>query len=286
MTTVLVTGATGQIGASLVAELTDRGATARAMVRRPDDAPRIDPRAEVVVADLDDADALARALDGVDALFLNTPSSERAAERQIRCADLAVAAGVGRLVLLSQYAADAGSPVRFLRWHAEVEQHVAALPLAVTVLRPNLFLQGMLAMADPIARSGSFGAPIGDARVSMVDTRDIAAVAAVVLTEPGHTGTTYTLTGPSAISHDDVATAIGEATGRSIDFADLSDATFTALLEGVLPPWQRAGLLEDYAHYRRGEAATVDPAVPTILGRPARDVADFARDHAGRFAST
>jgi uncharacterized protein YbjT (DUF2867 family) len=284
MTTVLVTGATGTIGRALVGLLADRGVTVRAMVRRPEDAealraPGVDP----VIADLDDPDSLTRALDGADALFLNTPSSPEARDRQIRCADLAVTAGVRRLVLLSQYAARPDSPVRFLRWHAEVEDHVRGLDLAVTVLRPNLFLQGMLAMAGPIATQGVLGAPIGTARVSMVDTRDIAAVAATVLTGAGHDGAVYTLTGPAAVTHDEVAAAISAATGRDVTFTDLPDGTFAAMLDGVLPPWQRDGLLEDYAHYRRGEAAVVDPAVPTLLGRPARDLASFTRDFAGAF---
>lgn len=281
---ILVTGATGQIGATLVELLADRGAGVRAMVRTPDRAAgSLDARAAVAVADFDDPERLRAALDGTDAVFLNTPSSERAAERQIRVADLAVDAGVPRLVLLSQLAADASSPVRFLRWHAAVEAHVHDLPIEVTVLRGNLFLQGLLTMADPIARHGRFGAPIGDARVSMVDTRDIAEVAAVVLTEPGHDGATYTLTGPEAVTHAEAAAALAAATGHPVTFSDLDEDTFAGMLDGVLPPWQRAGLLEDYAHYRRGEAAAVDPAVATLLGRPARDVSAFARDHADRF---
>ncbi len=191
---------------------------------------------------------------------------------------------MGHLVLLSELGATADSPVRFLRWHAEVERHVRDLRWEVTVLRPNLFLQGLLAMAGPIAAHGAFGAPIGDARVSMVDTRDIAAVAARVLTEPGHGGATYTLTGPAAVTHDEVAAALAAATGRPVTFGDVAPGDFAAALDGVLPDWQRDGVVEDYAHYRRGEAAAVDPAVATLLGRPARGLDGFARDHATRFA--
>lgn len=214
------------------------------------------------MADLDDPTSLAAALDGVDALFLNTPSSERAAEQQIRCADLAVAAGVRRIVLLSQLGARIDSPVRFLRWHAEVEAHVAGLPLEVTVLRPNLFAQ---AVAGAV-QQGVLGAPIGDARVSLVDTRDIAAMAAVALTEDGHDHAIYTLTGPAAVTHTEVAMALGAR------FVDLPEAHFRELLAAVMPPWQLDGLIEDYAHYRRGEAAEVDSAIPTVLGRPARSL--------------
>jgi uncharacterized protein YbjT (DUF2867 family) len=121
--------------------------------------------------------------------------------QQRRFADLAAQAGVGHLVVLSQLAADAHSPVRFLRYHAAVEQHVRDLGIAHTFLRPNLFFQGLLAVAGPISAQGRFYAPIGEARVSAVDVRDIAAVAATTLTEAGHEGATYTLTGPAAITH-------------------------------------------------------------------------------------
>ncbi|HWN27643.1 MAG TPA: NmrA family NAD(P)-binding protein, partial [Actinomycetospora sp.] len=277
--TVLVTGATGATGAALLPELAARGVTPSVMVRESGQSARFAGH-EVAVADLDDAAALRRALDGVEAAYLVTPSSERAAERQVRFADTAVAAGARRLGVLSQYAAAADSPVRFLRWHAAVEAHLATLPVERVVLRPNLFLQGLLAFAAPIAHTGRFGAPIGDAAVSAVDVRDIAAVAAAALVEDGHAGATYTLTGPRAVIHAEIAAALSAATGRPVAFDDVTPEAFAAALEGVLPPWQLAGLVEDYAHYAAGEAATVDPAVERVTGRRARDLDTFARDHA------
>lgn len=279
--TVLVTGATGTVGAALVPALQARGATVRAMTRNPDHPV---PGADTVVADLRDPASIATALDGVDAAFLNSPSTEDAAALQIRFADIAHDAGVHRLVLLSQYAAHADSPVRFLRWHAEVEAHVQQLGLDHTVLRPNLYMQGLLGFAGTIAQ-GWFAAPIGDTAVSAIDTRDIADTAAVVLTGTGHTGRTYTLTGPRAVTHDQIARALSGVTGRAITFQDSSAEQFTAALTGLLPPWQLAGLVEDYAHYARGEAADVDTSVADITGTPARDITDFARDYAAAFAS-
>ncbi|APU14250.1 MULTISPECIES: SDR family oxidoreductase [Actinoalloteichus] len=277
--TVLVTGATGTVGSTLVPALQARGATVRAMIRNSH---RSISDVENVVADLRDPDSITAALEGVDAVFLNSPSEEDAAELQIRFADLAVKAGVNRLVLLSQYAARTDSPVRFLRWHAEVEKHVQQLGLDYTVLRPNLYLQSLLGFAPTIAQ-GWFGAPIGEAAVSAIDTRDIADSAAAVLTGEGHTGQTYTLTGPRAVTHEEIAQALAAATGREIAFQDVPAEQFTAALSGMVPPWQLAGLVEDYAHYAKGEAAEVHTSVADLTGRPARDVADFARDHAALF---
>ncbi|MFI6304005.1 NmrA family NAD(P)-binding protein [Amycolatopsis thailandensis] len=281
MDTVLVAGATGTVGSALIPALLDRGVTVRAMTR---DSGRVVPGAETVVADLRDPESVAAALKGADAVFLNSPSAPDAAEVQTRFADLARDAGVDRLVVLSQYAARADSPVRFLRWHAGVEAHVQELGIGHTVLRPNLYLQALLAFAATISQ-GFFTAPIGDAAVSAIDTRDIADAAAVVLTEAGHTGRTYTLTGPRAVTHDQIAEALSGALGREVAFHATSAGRFAAGLTGLLPPWQLEGLLEDYAHYARGEAAEVHTSVTDLTGAPARDVTDFARDHAAVFRS-
>ncbi len=187
------------------------------------------------------------------------------------------------LVKLSQLAADEGSPVRFLRYHAAVERRVREVGIGFTFLRPNLYFQGLLALAGPIRDQGVLPAPIGDARVSAVDVRDIAAVAAAALTEPGHTGATYTITGPAAVTHGEIADAIAVATGRAVTFVDVPPEAFAASVRGLLPDWQVEGLLEDYAHYSRGEAAAVLSTVAEVTGRAPRTVEEFARDHVDAF---
>ncbi|MFI6296242.1 SDR family oxidoreductase [Nonomuraea sp. NPDC050790] len=279
--TVLVTGATGGIGSLLVPALLARGVHVRAMTRSAERAVGLPDGAETVVADLGEPGA---ALDGVDTVFLNSPSAPDAADLQIRFAQSARRAGVRRLVVLSQYAARADSPVRFLRWHAAVETSIRDLGLeSWTVLRPNLFMQGVLAFAGLIRAQGMFAAPIGGAAVSAVDTRDIADAAAAVLTEPGHAGRTYTLTGPRAVTHTEIAEALSAATGTRIAFADTRPEDFAAALRGMLPDWQIEGLVEDYAHYARGEAAEIHTDLPALTGHPARDLTDFTRDYARLF---
>jgi uncharacterized protein YbjT (DUF2867 family) len=128
-----------------------------------------------------------------------------------------------------------------------------------------------------------FIAPIGDARVSAVDVRDIAAVAAIALTEPGHTGASYPITGPAAVTHAEIAAALSTATGQPITFQDVPAAAFADALRGALPDWQVDGLMEDYAHYARGEAAAISPTVPELTGHPARGINEFAHEHASAF---
>jgi uncharacterized protein YbjT (DUF2867 family) len=282
---VLVTGATGNTGSALLTRLAKRGTTVRAMVRQQSDAAKLPEGVTAVVADFDDAESLAAALHGIGRAYLVTPSSEQAQAQQLRFADLAVQAGVQHLVVLSQLAAAEHSPVRFLRYHAAVERHVQNLGIDYTFLRPNLYFQGLLAFSGSIVADNRFYAPIGEARVSAVDVRDIAAVAAAALTETGHERQTYTLTGPTALTHTEIAAALSTALGRAITFVDVSPDAFARSLEGNLPPWQIAGLLEDYAHYGRGEAATITPIIEQVTGEPPTDLARFAHDYAPRFAT-
>jgi uncharacterized protein YbjT (DUF2867 family) len=283
---ILVTGATGNTGAALLPLLEARGATVRAMVRSAAGGAHLAAISAIpVVADFDDPESVAAALDGITRAYLVTPSSPTTEAQQIRFVEIAARSGVERLVLLSQLGADEASPVRFLRYHAAVERRIRELGLGYTFLRPNLFMQGLFAFQRSIAEQSAFFAPIGEARVSLVDVRDIAAVAAVVLTEPGHLGRTYTLTGPQAITHADMATALSLALGRPVAFRDATPEAFAAALAATgMPPWQVDGTLEDYAHYRRGEAALVSPAVRDVTGAAPRDIDTFVRDYAAAFA--
>jgi uncharacterized protein YbjT (DUF2867 family) len=284
---VLLTGATGTSGWALLRLLEAKGVAVQAMRRGERDVSRLVLTAATpMAADFENADSLRAALSGVRSAYLVTPSSSETEAQQIRFAEAAAEACVGHLVKLSQFAADGSSPVRFLSYHAAVERRIRDLGIGYTFLRPNLFFSGFLAFRKTIAEEGQFFAPIGDARVSAVDVRDIAAVAAAALTEPGHMGMTYTISGPAAITHHDVARAILGAIGRDVRFVDVPPEAFAAALRGVgVPPWQADGLVEDYAHYARGEVAEVTTTVRDLTGEGPRDIAGFARDHARAFDS-
>ncbi|GAB3638975.1 SDR family oxidoreductase [Hymenobacter arcticus] len=284
---LLITGATGNIGTELTKQLAAQGVSFRAMVRTPDapsaQALRALPGAEVVAGDFDDPASLGRALAGIERAFLLTPSSAQAEAQQLGFVEQARQAGVRHLVKQSQWAAAADSPVRFLRYHAAVEQAIRASGLAYTFLRPNLFMQGLLAFKAAIQQQGQFFAPIGEARVSVVDVRDIAAAAAA-LTAPGHANKTYDLTGPQALTHAEMAAGLSAALHRPITFVDVSPENLRQfLLKMGMNAWMADGLVEDYAHYHRGEAATLAGGVQEATGQPPRTFAAFARDYAPAF---
>jgi uncharacterized protein YbjT (DUF2867 family) len=289
---ILVTGATGTNGIELLKRLTAYRTHAlpiqvRAMVRKPVDQmdhSRKVGGAEYVIADFDDQASLKRALHGVTKAFLVTNSSERAEEQQLRFVDLARAASVRHIVYLSQLHAAKESPVRFLRHHAVVEKALDASGMCYTNLRPNLFMQGLLMFAPAIAGQGRLFAPVTDARISVVDVRDIADVAAAALTQDGHQQKTYNLTGPEAITHAEMAAQLSKVLDRPVEFVEISESAMReALQEFNVPQWQIDGVIEDYAHYRLGHGATVSSAILDVSGHLPRTFAQFALDHKQQF---
>lgn len=282
---LLISGATGMIGGLVVDALVERGEPLTAMVRPGSDPGRLAdrPGVQLVEGDFDDARSLERVLQGVGRAFLVTNSSERTEAQQKAFVAAAEAAGVQHLVKLSQLHAVAGSPVRFLRYHAVVEAAIQESGVPYTFVRPNLIMQAYLPFA-PLIQAGVLQAPIEQARVSVVDARDIAAVVAVALSEDGHEGHTYDVTGPEAPTHAEIAAAFGAAAGHEVRFEPVTPEAFVATLQQTgMPAWQAEGLAEDYAHYGRGEAAGLSPDVERVTGRPARSLRDFAAEHAAAF---
>jgi uncharacterized protein YbjT (DUF2867 family) len=273
---------------SLVADaLVDQGVEFTVMLRPGGSGDRIagKPGVSSTEGDFDDPASLRRALEGVDRAFLLTNSTEHTEAQQIAFVEAARAQRVGHVVYLSQLASDPQSPVRFLRYHGAVEAALRNSTVGWTFVRPNLILQAYIPVAPMIAQ-GALQAPIGDAAVSVVDARDIAAVAAAALTEDGHVGKTYTVTGPAAVTHAEIATELGDAVGRTVRFESIPPEAFLAALTGAgMPEWQAEGLLEDYAHYVRGEASAVSPDVAQVTGTSPRSLRDFAHDYSDAFQS-
>lgn len=120
-----------------------------------------------------------------------------------------------------------------------------------------------------------------------MDVRDIAAAAVAALIEPGHAGMTYDLTGPAALTHAEMAAAIADAIDRPVEYVAIDEAAMLeALREHGMPSWAAEGLVEDYAHYRRGEARDITDGVRAATGKPPRAFRDFARDHAPAFVDS
>lgn len=284
---ILVTGATGNVGTELTKLLSAQKVPFRAMVRSLKETDRLAALegAEIIVGDFNDEETVAGALKDVKRAFLLTNSSEQSENQQSKFVNAARRAGIKHIVKLSQWAADENSPVRFLRYHAAVERKIKDSGIDYTFLRPNLFMQGLLGFRESIVKQGKFFAAIGDAKISVVDVRDIVKVAAAALTGNGHEGKIYNITGTEALSHYEMAEKLSAAVSRPVQFVDVSpEAMREALVAAGFPDWQADGLIEDYAHYARGEASETAAGVQEATGKLPGSFDDFARDYASVFS--
>ncbi|MCC8145947.1 MAG: SDR family oxidoreductase [Bacteroidales bacterium] len=284
---ILITGATGNVGKQLVERIAKLDVPFRALVRSGSNHDYLKdiPQVEIVTGDLADRQSLSEALKGIEKAFLLTNSSEQAEELQLNFVNAAREAGVKHIVKLSQFAADVDSPVRFLRYHAKVENQIKEFGIDYTFLHPNLYMQGFLAFKDYIKNDGVFYASVGDASVSVVDTRDIAAIAALSLTEEGHENKIYNITGPQSLTHYELAETFSEVLGRKVSFINVSDEQMAGALKAAgFPEWQAGGLIEDYAHYARGEASAIYDTVKEVTGTEAITFKKFVQDYKGLFS--
>jgi uncharacterized protein YbjT (DUF2867 family) len=291
---ILITGSTGTIGRELLARMARAGVPVRAMTRNPEGAVAAaraqgldaDPAIEWASGDLAAPATLARALDGVERAFLLSTAEPRQAELQGNFIAAARAAGVRHVVKVSALGAGADALFPSGRLHAETERQLEASGLAFTHLRPHFFMQNLLKGAASIRAEDKLFAPMADARISLMDARDVAAVAAAVLLEGSrHEGQSYELTGPEALSFADLAAHLSEATGRPITYVAVSpEAAQKVLQQRSMPPWLIDTILGLYASFRTGRFAEVSPAVPTLTGGAARSFLDFVREHVDGFA--
>ena len=197
--------------------------------------------------------------------------------------ETAIQAGVKHVVKLSIIGASLEAPTRFARTHAKVEQALKESGMAWTLLRPTGFMQNTLAWGLQVI-DGTFYSPVPDAAFSIVDARDVAEVAAAALTEDGHEGKAYGLSGPEAVSYRDQATRLFKAAGRDIDVEEIPVETLKReLVRAGVPPWNAEGLKEQFEVYASGGAQMVTSGVKDVLDRDPRDIDAFARDHVESF---
>jgi len=284
--TVLVTGATGTVGRDVAKLLSKKGAAVRAGVRDQAKArQRFDDDIALATFDFEDDSSFAGALDGVAKVFLLPPLLPNQVQLTSTFVDAAKRAGVRRIVKLSAVGVD--DEIRFTvgKWHAANEQHIRESGLAFTFLRPNSFMQNFITYFPP--RDGTIYLPWGNGKASLVDTRDIAAVAAEALTSDGHEGKTYTLTGPAALGIAEVASILSEVAGREINYVDVPEsAARDGMLQAGVPQWQVEPILELHATNKQNRWTAVTADVEKVTGNPPIDFAQFARDHVEKFRAS
>lgn len=271
---ILLTGATGTVGAHLARTLSLMGVRFRIGVhkRRPELR-----GAELVPIDYDKPETLGPAFRGVEVVYLLSQaiSHERAVVTAAR------RAGVARVVKHSAWRAGEDG-YTFGRWHREIEREIEASGLPWTFLRPNGFMQNVISVfGETILTEGAFYDSVGDARISHIDARDIARVAARVLTEPGHAHKIYELSGPEALTYAQMAKILSRVLERPIEFRQISDDRVRREVLAMGVPAREAAALVDLNRYvREGSAAAVTSTVAELTGRAPTTFEQFVREEA------
>ena len=281
---ILVSGATGTVGRRLIMELRIRKTPFRVLTRDPVKARALLGEVDAVVGDFFDERALKRALADVDAAFLLSPVDPDIPKWEACFARAAKKAGVKRLVKLSALGADAQSHVTLMRWHGEAEVEVRRSGVPFVILRPTAFFQSLERHAANIRR-GVLAAPMGEARVAMVNADDVAAVAAAALTRDSFDGETLTLSGPASITYAQIAASLSSVLTRPVSYAAVKpeDAKL-AMLEAGMPAWLVEALLGIAALLRSGRGDMVTEGVRLATGRDASGLDEYLRARRAVFA--
>src|SRR5215213_1255624 len=223
---ILITGATGNVGNAALDNLaTTNDIDLRALAHDESKAKSLRDRGveEAVVGDFLEPETLGPALEGVSALLLITPIHLEQVTQASNLIEVAKESGNDpRIVRLSVHQASHEAPARNSRQHAQIEDELISSGLPYTFLRPATFMQNTLATARTVASEARIYQPFEDGRLGMIDARDIGEVAAKVLSEEGHQGEVYTLTGPATISFYDVAQELSEILGKDVSYIPIS----------------------------------------------------------------
>ena len=239
------------------------------------------PGVEIVEMDFEDPGSLHAAFTHVDKVFLLTPFTLDQVQMAKTLIDEARKAGVKHIVKLSVIGADAKPGLQLGQWHHEVEQYIEESGISYTFLRPISFMQNYVNYnADTIKEEGKFYGASGDGKMSLVDARDIAAVAVEVLTGEGHEGKAYDITGPEALSNYEVAQLLSEVTGKQVDYIDLTEAAIKQGMTGTgMPDTMANAMVELYTLQKEGKLTQTTDTVEKIVGRKPHTMRQFLQDH-------
>lgn len=278
---ILVIGATGTVGEPLVRQLLDSGASIRVATRSPESArDRFGDEPEFVEFDLNRPETWGETLVDVDRLFLLLPPGS-GVSRIREFADAADRVGVDHVVYLSII----GAEKLPILPHRRIEKHIAQTGMSYTFLRASWFMQNLSEIHRPeIVERDEIFVPAGDGVLSFTDARDVAAVAATVLTESGHGNRAYDLTGPAALDFSEVADVFSAVLDRRIRYADPSRLAFGRhMYKRGFSPGFVAFMIVEYSIVRLGFSGRTTDDVEALLGRSPRTVREFVEDYADVF---
>lgn len=289
MAKIVITGATGTIGQEVAKALLAKKADVRVLVRDPNKAGDLKALgAEVVAGDLDNPASLEEALRGAASLFLLTGFIENCVPQVKNAVEAANKAGVQFILRMSAAGADPSSPAALARHHGESEELVKASGLRWAVIRPGFFMDNLLNYTGgSLQRDGAFYGAAKDGKTAYISSRDVGESAAAILSNPDkHAGAVYTLTGGEALSESDVASLVGQVSGREIKYVDLSsDDLRKGVLSSGAPDWVADALAGLEGVKANGWASGTTNVVEELTGRPPETFRAFLERNKARLSA-
>lgn len=280
--TVMLLGATGNVGQHVARALVARGVDTRALVRdRPHAAQKLPPEVRLIQGDFRDAPTMRSTLDGAEALFLLTPHGPDMARDQLELVGIAADAGVRVVKLSGTSALIRPDGPDACRQHWAVEQALLANDVPHVVIRPNAFMQTLVAaMVAGVRATGTIADPLGEAGISLIDCADIGTAVAEALMNRDRDGGVFTLTGPAAPTYRDIAATIETVAGRDVRVIEVTpEQAGNAVLARGGSPWEAQHLGDMLTEFRKGVSAEVTGDVFALTGREPRSVEDYVRSN-------
>jgi NAD(P)H dehydrogenase (quinone) len=284
---ILVTGATGMFGGGVTAALARAGVPVRAMTSNPDRAEQLTrPGVEPVVADMDRADTLSAAVEGVDTVFLVSPMDDRVQVREANVLAAAQQAGVRRIVKLYGAVKHHGDPLG--RLHDASVEAIRQSGLEWALLSPTSVLEtSLFSMIPWIEAVGAIVACAGDGKVAHVAAEDVARAGAAILANGSENGRDYVITGPELLSFGELCAIISRVTGRDIPYQDVPDEELERLLvheAGMTPEQAEIGVICHFRAWRNGDAEALTDTYRELTGRDPTTAEQWITAHADVFA--
>jgi uncharacterized protein YbjT (DUF2867 family) len=276
-TNILITGATGNIGRELATLLSNSATNVYTASTRGEGVAGLPGRK----IDFLDSDSVREALNGIDTLFLLVPASDKMLEMTTNVVTVAKQSSVKHIVRLSGAGADASSPITVARVQGQCDQAIIDSGISYTFIRPKNFMQNFYNFMGDMIKSGVVYSSQGEGKIPLVDTRDIARAAAVILQNPeNYRNQSVTLTGPEDLTNRQALDIIGRATGKPIQLVNIpEEAAVQAMQEMGMPE----GLVEMMSSLNQviaaGYVAGVTDGFEKITGQKPRSFAEFVHDH-------
>ena len=284
---ILITGATGKTGSATAKSLGEKGETFRALIRNEEKKEGLESLGgEVVIGSIENTEVVNQSMQGVKTVLVLLPNSESQLALEKQLVDSAKQAGVERIVKMSSIEAtpDATSPIPKL--HLESEEYIKQSGLAWTMIKPNFYMQNLLASAGTIKEQGKIFLPMGDGKTGMIDTTDVGKVLAKVLSEDGHESMNHEITGPEILSFYEVAEIFSKSLGKQVDYVDVPmDAYKETLGQFLTNQWHLDAVIDLFKGIAEGGIEDKTDTFNELMGETPKSLSQFLAENSFIFKS-